>query len=60
MKSGCALKVDKCKFENLPISLSSHKNNMSKIFTLKNLTRFEIDALKICEKFVYKHWETIG
>ena len=55
MKSGCALKVDKCKFENLPISLSSHKNNMSKIFTLKNLIRFEIDALKICEKFVYKH-----
>ena len=28
-------------------------------FTLKHLTLFEIYAREICEKFVYKHSETI-
>ena len=28
-------------------------------FTLKDLLRFEICAHEICEKFVYKHSETI-
>ena len=28
-------------------------------FTLKNLLLFEICAREICEKFVYKHSETI-
>ena len=27
--------------------------------TLKHLLLFEICTQKICEKFVYKHWETI-
>ena len=30
-----------------------------KDFTLKHLLLFEICALEICEKFVYKHSETI-
>ena len=29
-------------------------------FTLKDLLLFEICAREICEKFVYKHSETIG
>ena len=29
-------------------------------FTLKDLLPFEICAREICEKFVYKHSETIG
>ena len=28
-------------------------------FALKYLLLFEISAREICEKFVYKHWETI-
>ena len=28
-------------------------------FTLKHFLRFDISALKICEKFVYKHIESI-
>ena len=31
-----------------------------KDFTLKHLLFFEIRALEICEKFVYKHSETIA
>ena len=31
------LKVHECRFENLPISLSSYENNMLKISTLKHL-----------------------
>ena len=30
-RSEVLLKVHKCRFENLPISSSSHENNMSKI-----------------------------
>ena len=32
---------------------------MLKIFTLKHLLLFEIRAHEICEKFVYKHSDTI-
>ena len=32
---------------------------MLKIFTLKHFLLFEICAHEICEKFVYKHSETI-
>ena len=32
---------------------------MSKISKLKHLLRFEICTREICEKFVYKHLETI-
>ena len=32
---------------------------MLKNFTLKHLLLFEIYAREICEKFVYKHSETI-
>ena len=28
-------------------------------FTLKHFLLFEIRAREVCEKFVYKHWETI-
>ena len=45
-------------FENLPISSSSQENNVND-FTLKYLSRFELCALEIYEKFVYKHSETI-
>ena len=45
-------KVHECKFENLPISSSSHENNVED-FTLKHLLRFEISAREILEKFVY-------
>ena len=52
-----ALKVHYCRFADLPISSSSHKNNMPKIShysTLYTLTY----AHKTCDKFVYKHSET--
>ena len=45
--------------ENLPISSSSYENNNVKDFTFKHLLLFEICAREICEKFVYKHSETI-
>ena len=51
--------MDKCRFENLPISSSSYENNNVEDFILKNLLRFEICAREICEKSVYKHSETI-
>ena len=44
-------------FKNLSRSFT-HENNMSK-FHIKYLLRFEIYAREICEKFVYKHSETI-
>ena len=54
---GC-LKVHWCRFENLPMSSSLYENNMLKIL-LEHLLLFEICARAICEKFVYKHSETI-
>ena len=49
-----------CRFENLPIYSSSYENNIyDEDFTLKHLFLFEIPAGDICEKFVYKHSETI-
>ena len=48
------LKVHSCRFENLPISLSSHENNVED-FTLL----IETCAREICGKFVYKHSEAI-
>ena len=40
--------------------MSSDKNNMFKGFTLKHLLLSEICTREICEKFIYKHSETIG
>ena len=39
-------------------SLSSYENNVED-FLLKHLLLFEICAREICERFVYKHSETI-
>ena len=47
------LKVHKCRFENLPISAFSNENNILKI------SLFEICTRTLCDKFVYKHSETI-
>ena len=52
------LKVQLCRFENLPTSSSSHENNVED-FTLKHLSRFETCSREVCEKFVYKHSEKI-
>ena len=43
----------------LPISLTSYEKIYAEDFTVKHLLLFEICALKICERFVYKHSETI-
>ena len=51
-----------CRFEDLPISSSPYENNIWKNvedFTLKQLLLFEIGPLEVCEKFVYKHSETL-
>ena len=45
------LKVHLCRFENLPISLSSYVED----FTLEHFLFFEICAREICEKIVYKY-----
>ena len=44
---------------NLPMSLPSYESNTMKISHLKQILLFEICAGEICEKFVYKHSETI-
>ena len=44
---------------NLPISSSSYESNMLKDFTLKHVLIFDICAHEVCEKFIYKHSETI-
>ena len=41
------------------MSLSSYENNYVEDFTLKYLLLSEICAREICEKFAYKHSETI-
>ena len=41
------------------MSSFSHENNYAEDFTLKDLLRFEICMREICEKFAYKHSETI-
>ena len=53
------MKVHKYRFGNLPISLSSHENNMPEISNYSIFLFFDIDTRKICEMFVYKHLETI-
>ena len=50
-----ALKVHSCSFESLTKSSSLYDED----FTLKHLLLFEICAREICEKFAYKHSETI-
>ena len=52
-----------CQYLRLMFVLSSFssymKMSMLKILHLNNLLLFEICAREICEKFVYKHSETI-
>ena len=49
------LKGHLCRFEDLPICLSSYENNRLKNYLLL----FEICGREICERFVYKHLEAI-
>ena len=59
MTSPWALKVHKCRFDNLPVSSSSYEHKHADDFTLSNFLLFEICAVEICEMFVYKQSETI-
>ena len=43
----------------MAIPLSPYENKSFEDFTLKHLLRFETYTCEICEKFVYKHSETI-
>ena len=45
--------------DSSPTSTSSYDNNYVENFTLKHPLLFEICAPEICEKFVYRHSETI-
>ena len=47
-----------CRFGNLPIRLHIKKKYVEGI-TLKQVLLFEICAREVCEKFAYKHSETI-
>ena len=47
-------------FGNLPISSSSCEKKYIEDFILKHQLLFEICAHEVCEKFVYKHSETIA
>ena len=46
-----------CKIKDALISSSSYDSSSD--FALKHLLLFEICARAICEKFVYKHSETV-